>query len=256
MSANSVCTPSRAALLTSRLPVRNGMTGSLLLTMWSASQATGLQHEEVTLAEALKEADPSYYNVVVGKWHLGINRNTSTDGYYMPEQHGFDESYTFPVSNNPSCGYNATWEPDPDTCFLMRNNRVVEQPIVSLSSLPDRFTAEAVKVVQTHGGVRPFFLFFSFLQPHTPIFASPRFQGRSRRGLYGDAIEEIDDAVGQVMAAVAAVGQSNNTIVIYTSGGPGCCPGWGFGARSKCLEERPGPGGGPKDVGPRASDRL
>ena len=71
MSANSVCTPSRAALLTSRLPVRNGMTGSLLLTMWSASQATGLQHEEVTLAEALKEADPTYFNAVVGKWHLG-----------------------------------------------------------------------------------------------------------------------------------------------------------------------------------------
>ena len=136
----------------------------------------------------------------------------------MPEQHGFDDSYTFPVSNNPSCGYNSTWEPDPDTCFLMRKSRVVEQPIISLSSLPDRFTAEAVKIVRTYGGVRPFFLFKSFLQPHTPIFASPRFQGRSRRGLYGDAIEEIDDAVGQIMAAVEATGQTNNTIVIYSSG--------------------------------------
>ena len=149
--------------------------------------------------------------------HLGINRNTSTDGYYLPQGHGFDSFYGFPVSNNPKCAFNETTPSDFETCFVMRNNTVVEQP-VNLLTLPDRLTNEALRIVNDHAGVRPFFLYYGFVQPHTPIFSSARFQGRSPRGPYGDAIEEIDDAVGRVMDAVRAAGQENNTIVVFTSG--------------------------------------
>ena len=103
----------------------------------------------------------------------------------------------------------------PDTCFVMRNNTVVEQP-VNLVTLPDRLTNEALRIVNDNAGVRPFLLYYGFVQPHTPLFASERFQGRSPRGPYGDAIEEIDDAVGRIMAAVRAKGQENNTIVFFT----------------------------------------
>ena len=215
MAANAVCTPTRAALLTGRLPVRTGMTGTLFQTMWSAAQATGLPHEELTIAEALKAHDPTYRAAMVGKWHLGINQNTSTDGYFLPEAHGFDSSFTFPVSNNPSCAVdvgNRTWT-FADMCSIMRGNVVVEQP-VSLATLPDRFADEAIAFVTENGAAgRPYFLYYAFPQPHTPLFASERFLGRSRRGLYGDVVEEVDDAVGRVMAAIRATGQENNTLV-------------------------------------------
>ena len=75
MSPNAVCTPSRAALLTARLPVRTGMTGTFLLTMYSAQLATGLSHDELTLAEAMKEQDPTYFAGMIGKWYAPEKRS-------------------------------------------------------------------------------------------------------------------------------------------------------------------------------------
>ena len=215
MAANAVCTPTRAALLTGRLPVRTGMTGTLFQTMWSAAQATGLPHDEVTIAEALKAHDPTYRAAAVGKWHLGINRNTSQDSYFLPMSHGFDSYYGVPLSNQPACAIqvgNRTVV-SADQCFVMRDGAVVEQPVV-LATLPDRLTDEALAFVTENGAAgTPFLLYYAFLQPHTPLFVSERFLGRSRRGLYGDVVEEIDDAVGRVMAAIRATGQENNTLV-------------------------------------------
>ena len=134
--------------------------------------------------------------------------------HYLPVSQGFDSFYGIGLSNNPLCLGIATHEPDRLLCFVMRDRAVVEQPAV-LETLPTRLTAEATGFIHRHAGTRPFFLYYAFIQPHTPLFASERFRGVSARGPYGDAIADIDDAVGQVMAAIRDSGQANNTLVLY-----------------------------------------
>jgi len=214
LSANAVCSPSRTALLTGRLPVRTGMAGDFIQTLYSPAQPSGLDPAEFTLAELARER--GYATAAVGKWHLGINHRHNGDGYFLPRAHGFDRFYGMPLSNNPGCVWNGTDVADRLMCFLMRDNEVVEQPAL-LDTLSDRLTAEAVGFVREHAGRRPFLLYYAFVQPHTPLFAAARFRGLSARGPYGDALLDVDDSVGQVMAALHETGVANNTLVFFTS---------------------------------------
>ncbi|XP_064166140.1 steryl-sulfatase isoform X1 [Anguilla rostrata] len=100
-------------------------------------------------------------------------------------------------------------------CFLMRNQEIVEQPFLS-ENLTQRMTREAVQFLQRNSE-RPFLLFFSFVQVHTALFASADFRGRSRHGLYGDAVEEVDWSVGKLMETLDSLGLSENTVVYLTS---------------------------------------
>lgn len=110
------------------------------------------------------------------------------------------------------------WPPVP----LYRNSTIVEQPF-NATDLTDRYTAEAVAFVQANGAVyedsgAPFFLHLAYEAPHVPLFTGPRWAGRSRRGPYGDAVMEMDDSVGQVMAAVrASPALATSTLVIFLS---------------------------------------
>ena len=221
ISANAVCTPSRTGLLTGRLPVRSGMTSTTLQVFFAPDQPGGIQKGETTVAEHLKRA--GYITAAVGKWHLGINQNFGdwgsgeNDGAHLPTEHGFDSYYGMPLTNNPKCKFNATLESDPERCFVMRDKAVVEQPVI-LTTLPDRLNREAISFIQREAAAqRPFFLYYGFVQPHTPLFARPQFLGKSARGDYGDAMLDVDASVGEVWDALFSSGVAENTAIFYTS---------------------------------------
>jgi arylsulfatase A len=204
-SASPFCSPSRAALLTGRLPARCGVPYVLF-----PAEHTGLPPEEVTLAEALKAQ--GYATICIGKWHLGW------DKVHRPQQQGFDEFFGLPYSNDSN-----EWpvgapfiqvmglEPLP----LMDGDKVVEAP-VDQSTLTRRYTERAVQFIRQHRD-RPFFLYLPHTMPHIPQYASAEFAGKSKGGLYGDVIEELDHSTGAILDTLKELKLDQNTIVVFTS---------------------------------------
>ena len=189
-SANPVCSPSRAALLTGRYPPRCGVS----TVLWP-NDTKGLPPAEVTIPQMLKAK--RYRSMAIGKWHLGDRPE------FLPTNHGFDQYFGIPYSN------------DMTPRVLMRNTEVIEQE-ADLSTLTIRYTEEAIKFIEKSKDA-PFFLYMPHTYPHIPLGASEKFRGKSPLGLYGDVVEELDWSVGEVLKTLKKLGLDENTLVMFTS---------------------------------------
>ncbi len=211
----SVCTPSRAALITGRLPIRNGMCGNRRVLF--PNSVGGIQDGEITIAEVLKAR--GYSTACVGKWHLGHLPE------YLPTNHGFDSYFGIPYSNDMDGVKPANrrdWKHamrEPEYQFwnvpLMRNKEIIERPAVQ-TTITKRYTEESIKFIRKNRD-QPFFLYLAHNLPHVPLFTSEDFHDVSLRGLYGDVIEEIDWSVGQILETLRTEGLAENTMVVFTS---------------------------------------
>lgn len=221
--AMSVCSPTRAALLTGRHAARlhytiwreGALTPSRDQKLLPPPAISDLPHSETTLAEALKAA--SYLTLHVGKWHLG-------DADHSPETHGFDLNI-----GGTHWGAPATYfHPFSGPFGQAREFRYV--PGLGLGRagdyLTDRLTDEALKLIDAAGN-RPFFLNLWYHNPHTPIEGKPKlvekYRAKIRPGLrhqnanYAAMIETLDENVGRILARLQKRRLADRTLVIFAS---------------------------------------
>jgi arylsulfatase A-like enzyme len=199
--AASVCTPSRAGLMTGRLPIRSGMCSDNRAVLFPDS-AGGLPSSEITIAKALKAL--GYATAAVGKWHLGHLPE------FLPTSHGFDHYFGIPYSNDMdkvrgTADHFTLGEKEDHTAYnvpLLRDAAEVERP-ADQRTITRRYTEEGVKFIkEMQKGEAPYFLYLAHNLPHIPLFRGKDFHGHSTSGIYGDVIEEIDRSVARITDAI------------------------------------------------------
>jgi arylsulfatase A-like enzyme len=242
-TAQPVCSAARAALLTGCYPNRIGIHQALM-----PNAAIGLNPSETTIADMLKAN--GYATAIFGKWHLGDAPQ------FMPNRQGFDTYFGIPYSGD-------MWpkHPQQGTVFqfgalpLYENEKAIDT-LWDQTELTAQITAHCVEFIREQRD-KPFFLYVPHPQPHVPLYVSGKFKGKSKQGLYGDVIMELDWSVGQIMDALKKYGLEERTLVIFSSdNGPWLAYGnhagsaaplregkgtvWEGGVREPCIMRFPG----------------
>lgn len=198
--AQSVCSASRAALMTGRYPNRVGVLGALM-----PDAKNGIPDKEFTLGNLFQSR--GYATSIVGKWHLGHLPQ------WLPTRHGFDEYFGLPYSNDMGPD-NPNKRPHPPLPLFDGEKVIESNP--DQSTLPERYGDCAVSFIERNHQ-KPFFLYLPFTFPHVPLFVGPKFANRSPHGKYADVVEELDSTVGRVLETLDRLKLANNTLVIFTS---------------------------------------
>jgi arylsulfatase A len=208
----AVCSASRAGLMTGCYNVRVGIRGAL-----GPGATTGLHEDEVTIAEICKQKN--YATACYGKWHLGHHHK------FLPMQHGFDDYFGLPYSND-------MWPHHPNVQHLPMAERLKRWPHLPLidgneivdaevspedqEQLTTQYTERAVSFIEAHKD-EPFFVYLPHSMVHVPLYVSDKFRGKSKRGLFGDVMMEVDWSVGQILDTLRENNLDDNTLVIFTS---------------------------------------
>ena len=213
-SAQAVCSASRAGLLTGTYPNRIGISGALM-----PYSKHGLHDDEITIAEMLKEK--GYATGIFGKWHLGHQKK------FLPNNHGFDTYLGIPYSNDMwpvdfdgnQISDTSNWKKKtyPQLPLIQDFEKVKEiKTLEDQSILTTLYTEKSVEFINENKD-RPFFLYLPHSMPHVPIAVSDKFLGKSKQGLYGDLMMEIDWSIGEIIKSIESNNLSENTLIIFTS---------------------------------------
>lgn len=213
-TASAICSPSRASLLSGRLPVRNGFYSTQKARNSYTPQEVvgGIASSEVLFSEMLQKN--GYRNKIIGKWHLGHRPQ------YLPLQHGFDEWF-----GAPNCHYKYDNKYIPNIPVFRDDHmtgRYYEDyeinDVTGVSNLTQIYIQEALNFIEAQASKKqPFLLYWTPDATHTPLYASAKFRGKSKRGLYGDAVMELDYGVGSILNKLKQLKIDGNTFVFFSS---------------------------------------
>ncbi len=249
-SPSSVCTPTRYALLTGRYPWRSRLPKGVL----RGYSRTLIENDRPTVASLLKSH--GYQTAVVGKWHLGVDwvvnkgheNLLNTEGYGIsaemnpddidftknptqgPKTIGFDYSYILPASLDmpPYCYLENQKLTELPTAYTDGNKLETGytgpfwragkmSPSFNFYEVLPTFIEKAANFLKKQSKSKPFFLYLPLAAPHTPWVPKKEYSGKSKAGEYGDFVQQVDAAIGQIMHTLDSMGLSDNTIVMFAS---------------------------------------